>query len=159
MAIKCLITGVSIFSTPVPSRSAARSSRPSVSRSETPRFPPFFDISRRGHLQSNLLQSPQSNSTLSSSRSISCAHTGWKSRLSERLRPLGSPARVRTVITFLGSATRHDYSHDLMGSSQRLFCTAPSGTTTSTKHHVAFGCFRLYRWVCRFNSENCYVCV
>ena len=110
MAIKCLNTGVSIFSTPVPSRSAARSSRPSVSRSETPPFPPFFDISRRGHLQSNLLQSPQSSSTLSSSRSVSCAHTRWKSRPPERLRPLGSLARVKTAITFLGSATRRDYS-------------------------------------------------
>ena len=110
VAIKCLITGVSIFSTPVPSRSATRGSRPSVSRSETPRFPPFFDISRRGHLQSNLLQSPQSSSTLSSSRSISYAHTGWKSRPSERLHSLGSPARVRTAIMFLGSASRHDYS-------------------------------------------------
>ena len=100
VAIKGLITGVSIFSTPVPSRSAARSSRPAVSRSETPRFPPFFDISRRGHIQSNLLQSPQSSSTLSR----------WKSRPPKRLRPLGSLARVKTAITFLGSATRHDYS-------------------------------------------------
>ena len=113
VAIKGLITGVS-----VPSRSATRGSWPSVSRSETPRFPPFFDISRRGHLQSNLWQSPQSNSILSSSGSVSCAHTRWKSRPPERLRPLGSPTRVRTAITFLGSATRHDYSHDLTGSSQ-----------------------------------------
>ena len=75
----------------------------SVSRSATPRFPPFFDISRRGLLQFNLSQSPQSSSTLSSSRSISCAHTRWKSRPPERLRPLGSPARVRTAITFWGS--------------------------------------------------------
>ena len=118
VAIKCLNTGVSIFSTPVPSRSAARSSRPSVSRSETPCFPLFFDISRRGHLQSNLWQSPQSNSILSFSRSVSCAHMRWKSRPPECLCPLGSPARVRTTITFLGSATRHDYSHDLTGSSQ-----------------------------------------
>ena len=149
VAIKGLITGVS-----VPSRSATRGSWPSVSRSETPTFPPFFDISRRGHLQSNLWQSPQSSSILSSSRSVSCAHMRWKSRPPECLRTLGSLARVRTTITFLGSAT-HDYSHDLTGSSQRLFCTAPSGTTTSTKHHVVFGCFRLCRWVCRFNSENC----
>ena len=40
---------------------------------------------------------------MSSSRSVSCAHTRWKSRPPERLRPLGSPARVRTAITFLGS--------------------------------------------------------
>jgi len=40
---------------------------------------------------------------LSSSRSVSCVHTRWKSRPPERLRPLGSPARVRTAITFLGS--------------------------------------------------------
>ena len=32
-------------------------------------------------------------------------------------------------------------------SSLQHFCTASSGTTTSTKHHVAFGCFRLCRWV------------
>ena len=105
LAIKGLITEVS-----VPSRSATRGSWPSVSRSETPTFPPFFDISRRGHLQSNLWQSPQSSSILSSSRSVSCAHTRWKSRPPKRLRPLGSPARVRTAIMFLGSAARHDYS-------------------------------------------------
>ena len=88
LAIKGLITGVS-----VPSRSVTRGSWPSVSRSETLRFPPFFDISRRGHLQSNLLQSPQSSSTQSSSCSVSCAHTRWKSRPPERLHPLGSLAR------------------------------------------------------------------
>jgi len=97
VAIKGLIMGVS-----VPSRSATRGSWPSVSRSETPRFPPFFDISRRGHLQSNLWQSPQSSSILSSSRSVSCAHMRWKSRPPECLCPLGSPARVRTTITFFG---------------------------------------------------------
>ena len=156
VAIKNLITGVSIFSTPVPSRSATRGSRPSVSRSETRPFPPFFDISRRGHLQSNLLQSPQSSSTLSFSRFVSCTHTRWKSRPPERLYPLGSLARGEDGNHVFGEcdAARLLVSHDLTGSSQRYFCTAPSGTTTSTKHHVAFGCFQLCRWVCRFNSEK-----
>ena len=42
----------------------------------------------------------------------------------------------------------------LPGASKRVrlslqhLCTASSGTTTTTKHHVAFGCFRLCRWVC-----------
>jgi len=132
------------------------------------------------------LQQSQSSCTLSFSRSVSCAHTRWKSRPPKRLHPLGSPARVRTAITFLGSVSggtttrfvpcsrrrrqllpvrataRHDFFLALgerAGSSQQLFCTAPSGTTTSTKHHVAFGCFRLCRWVCRFNSENQSFCV
>jgi len=38
------------------------------------------------------------------------------------------------------------------------FCTASSGTTTSTKHHVAFGCFRHCRWVCWSYSQNCNLC-
>ena len=151
VAIKGLITEVS-----VPSLSATRGSWPSVSRSETPPFPPFFDISRRGHLQSNLLQSPQSSSTLSSSRFVSCAHTRWKSRPPKRLHPQGSLARGEDGNHVFGECdvARLLVSHDLTESSQRYFCTAPSGTTTSTKRHVAFGYFRLCRWVCRFNSEN-----
>jgi len=66
-------------------------------------------------------------------------------------------SRRRRQLLPVRATARHDFFLALgerAGSSQQLFCTAPSGTTTSTKHHVAFGCFRLCRWVCRFNSEN-----
>ena len=63
----------------------------------------WYKSKRVPSVKNSLGQSPQSSSTLSSSRSVSCAHTRWKSRPPERLRPLGSPARVRTAITFLGS--------------------------------------------------------
>ena len=107
----------SFLSSPLPSLPAARPEArglPSLAARLRPFLLNFFDISRRGHLQSNLWQSPQSISILSFSRSVSCAHTRWKSRPPERLRPLGSPARVRTTITFLGNAARHDYSPFLL---------------------------------------------
>ena len=122
------------------------------------------------------LRQSQSSSTLSFSRSVSCAHTRWKSRPPKRLRLLGSPARVRTAITFLGSVGggtttcfrscslrwRLRFLFPALAtfvpvpggtissgrSSLQHFCTVSSGATTSTKHHVAFGCFRLCRWVC-----------
>jgi len=58
------------------------------------------------------------------SRSVSCAHTRWKSRPPKRLRPLGSPARVRTAITFLGSVS---------GGTTTRFCSLfPAATSTSS---------------------------
>ena len=70
------------------------------------------------------LQQSQSSCTLSFSRSVSCAHTRWKSRPPKRLRPLGSPARVRTAITFLGSVS---------GGTTTRFCSLfPAATSTSS---------------------------
>jgi hypothetical protein len=78
----------------------------------------------------------------------------------ECLRPSSSPARVKGGHHVFGSVRkRHDYSLlrplypvpvllfvFLPGGArptQPPYCTAPSGTTTSTGHHVPFGCFRL----------------
>jgi hypothetical protein len=103
----------------------------------------------------------------SSSHSVSCAHTRWKSRASGTSLPVDftysgerrpscfwgvSASDMTFVLSVLGAGVVIRLSPPSGIRSARLpYGTAPSRTTVSTRHHVSFGCFQL---CCRVFSSS-----